>query len=157
STMTRRSSHFRSWCDHWPLVQQGDRMSADDLVLFTVERGLARIALNRPSASNAMNVEFLEALCRAVMACHGEPGIRAVLLRGGDRTFGAGGGIHGLAGRAEHMTDYIRGATAWLQNAGTGLMGLEAPVIASVQGFASGGGGFGLVCAADLVIAADSA
>src|SRR5690606_4006823 len=32
-----------------------------------------------------------------------------------------------------------------------------APVIASVHGFAAGGGGFGFVCAADLVVAADSA
>jgi 2-(1,2-epoxy-1,2-dihydrophenyl)acetyl-CoA isomerase len=30
-------------------------------------------------------------------------------------------------------------------------------VIAQVQGFAAGGGGFGLVCAADLVVAAESA
>jgi len=57
-------------------------MTVDDLVLLTVEDGLARITLNRPDASNAMTVELLEALCRAIMACHGEPGIRAVLLSG---------------------------------------------------------------------------
>ncbi|MGX1331210.1 enoyl-CoA hydratase/carnithine racemase [Bradyrhizobium elkanii] len=48
-------------------------------------------------------------------------------------------------------------ATAYLQNAVTGLLRLEAPVISSVQGFAAGGGGFGLVCASDIVIAAESA
>jgi 2-(1,2-epoxy-1,2-dihydrophenyl)acetyl-CoA isomerase len=132
-------------------------MSKDDLVLFSVERGLAHVTLNRPSASNAMSAEFLEALCRAVMACHGEPGIRVVLLSGRGKNFCAGGDIHAFAARGENMPDYIRVATAWLQNAVTGLMRLEAPVIASVQGFAAGGGGFGLVCAADLVIAADSA
>ena len=132
-------------------------MAHDDLVLFSVERGLARITLNRPDSSNAMSAEFLEALCQAIMACHGEPGIRAVLLSGRGKNFCAGGDIHAFAARGERMPDYIRVATAWLQNAVTGLMRLEAPVIASVQGFAAGGGGFGLVCAADLVIAADNA
>jgi 2-(1,2-epoxy-1,2-dihydrophenyl)acetyl-CoA isomerase len=37
------------------------------------------------------------------------------------------------------------------------LIGLNAPVIAAVHGYAAGGGGFGLVCAADLVVAAESA
>lgn len=36
-------------------------------------------------------------------------------------------------------------------------MRLQAPVVAAVHGFAAGGGGFGLVCAADLVVAAESA
>src|SRR5207244_2067007 len=39
----------------------------------------------------------------------------------------------------------------------TALIRLHAPVVASVHGFAAGGGGFGLVCAADLVVAAESA
>jgi 2-(1,2-epoxy-1,2-dihydrophenyl)acetyl-CoA isomerase len=38
-----------------------------------------------------------------------------------------------------------------------GLLALPAPVVASVHGFAAGGGGFGLVCAADLVVAGESA
>jgi len=80
-------------------------MSADGLVLFSVEKGLARITLNRGDASNAMNVEFLEALCRVIMACHGEPGIRAVLLTGRGKNFCAGGDIHAFAARGEHMPD----------------------------------------------------
>jgi 2-(1,2-epoxy-1,2-dihydrophenyl)acetyl-CoA isomerase len=39
----------------------------------------------------------------------------------------------------------------------TALMRLNAPVVAAVHGYAAGGGGFGLVCAADLVVAAESA
>jgi 2-(1,2-epoxy-1,2-dihydrophenyl)acetyl-CoA isomerase len=37
------------------------------------------------------------------------------------------------------------------------MIRLPAPVIAQVHGYAAGGGGFGLVCAADLVVAADTA
>jgi 2-(1,2-epoxy-1,2-dihydrophenyl)acetyl-CoA isomerase len=132
-------------------------MISDGLVTLDLKDGVARLTLNRPEASNGMNVEFLEALCRAIMACHGAAGVRCVLLRGRGKNFCAGGDIHAFASKGEQAPDYIRVATAWLQNAVTGLMRLEAPVIASVHGFAAGGGGFGLVCVSDLVIAADTA
>src|SRR5258707_3776627 len=37
------------------------------------------------------------------------------------------------------------------------MIRLEAQVIAAVHGFAAGGGGFGLVCASDMVVAGASA
>lgn len=132
-------------------------MISEGLVLLKVEDGIAHITLNRPEASNGMNVEFLKALCDAVMACHGRSDVRVALLRGAGKNFCAGGDVHTFASKGENMPDYLRVATAWLQNAVTGLMRLEAPVIAAVHGFAAGGGGFGLVCASDLVVAADTA
>ncbi|NNC27625.1 enoyl-CoA hydratase/isomerase family protein, partial [Salinisphaera sp. USBA-960] len=51
-------------------------------VLLQIDDGIARIRLNRPDASNGMNVELLRALCDAIMVCHGEPDVRAVLLTG---------------------------------------------------------------------------
>ena len=132
-------------------------MSSDALVLLDVRDGVAHITLNRPALSNGMNVEFLQALCETIMNCHGRSDVRVVLLRGNGKNFCAGGDVHTFASKGEAMPDYIRVATAWLQNAVTGLLRLEAPVIVAVHGFAAGGGGFGLVCAADLVIAADTA
>ena len=132
-------------------------MISDGPVLLDVRHGVAHLTLNRPDASNGMNVEFLRALGDAIMACHGNPVVRVVLLSGRGRNFCAGGDVHTFASKGSGMPDYLRVATALLQNAVTGLMRLEAPVIASVHGFAAGGGGFGLVCASDLVIAADTA
>ncbi len=132
-------------------------MSSDNLVLADVADGVATITLNRPDASNGMNVDFLKALCDAVMGLHGRADVRVALIRGAGKNFCAGGDVHTFASKGEHMPDYLRVATAWLQNAVTGLMRLESPVIAAVHGFAAGGGGFGLVCASDLVIAADTA
>lgn len=132
-------------------------MISEGLVLLRIEDGIAHLTLNRPDASNGMNVEFLKALCDAIMHCHGEPGVRVVLLRGNGKNFCSGGDVHTFASKGEQMPDYLRMATAWLQNAVTGLMRLEAPVLTAVQGFAAGGGGFGLVCASDLVIAGESA
>ncbi|MCP4615735.1 MAG: enoyl-CoA hydratase/isomerase family protein [Bradyrhizobium sp.] len=126
-------------------------------VLLDIADGIARLRLNRPDAANGMSVELLSALCDAIMVCHGHPDLRVVLLSGEGANFCAGGDVRAFASKGEKLPDYIRQATAYLQNAVTGLLRLEAPVIASVQGFAAGGGGFGLVCASDIVIAAESA
>ena len=126
-------------------------------VLLDITDGIARLRLNRPDAANGMSAELLSALCDAIMVCHGHPDLRVVLLSGEGANFCAGGDVRAFASKGEKLPDYIRQATAYLQNAVTGLLRLEAPVIASVQGFAAGGGGFGLVCASDIVIAAESA
>jgi 2-(1,2-epoxy-1,2-dihydrophenyl)acetyl-CoA isomerase len=119
--------------------------------------GTARLRLNRPEASNGMNVELLRALHDAILICHGTPEIRVVVLSGEGRHFCAGGDVRTFASKGEQLPDYLREATAWLQIATAALMQLRAPVIAAVHGFAAGGGGFGLACAADLVVAAESA
>jgi 2-(1,2-epoxy-1,2-dihydrophenyl)acetyl-CoA isomerase len=119
--------------------------------------GVARIRLNRPEAANGMSVPFLRALHETIMRCHGEPAVRAVLITGEGKHFCAGGDVKDFASKGEALPDYLREATAWLQIAISSLVQLRAPVIAAVHGFAAGGGGFGLVCAADFVIAAESA
>jgi 2-(1,2-epoxy-1,2-dihydrophenyl)acetyl-CoA isomerase len=133
-----------------PMIDQGP-------VLLRIVDGIAHVSLNRPDVSNGMNVELLKALCDAIMVCHGEPDIRVVLLTGEGKNFCAGGDVHTFASKGEKLPDYIRQATAYLQNAVAALIRLEAPVVASVQGFAAGGGGFGLVCASDMVVAGVSA
>jgi len=112
-------------------------------VLLDIADGIARLRLNRPDAANGMSAELLKALCDAIMVCHGQPDVRVLLLSGEGKNFCAGGDVHAFASKGEALPDYIRQATAYLQNA--------------VTGFAAGGGGFGLVCASDIVIAGASA
>jgi 2-(1,2-epoxy-1,2-dihydrophenyl)acetyl-CoA isomerase len=127
------------------------------VVLDVAEDGVARLRLNRPEASNGMNVELLQALHAAVLQCHADPRVRVVLLTGEGRNFCAGGDIHTFESKGERLPEYLREATAWLQLAAAALIQLRVPVVTAVQGFAAGGGGLGLVCASDLVIAAQSA
>ncbi|HEV7980371.1 enoyl-CoA hydratase/isomerase family protein [Amycolatopsis sp.] len=119
--------------------------------------GIAWLRLNRPEAANGMSVEFLQAVHAAIMRCHVETAIRAVVLTGEGKNFCAGGDVRTFAAQGANLPDYIREATAWLQTTASALTQLRPPVIAAVHGFAAGGGGFGLVCAADFVIAAESA
>ena len=121
------------------------------------DRGVATVTLNRPEASNSVDVPVLRALHEVVLRCHAEPAVRVVILTGAGRNFCAGGDVKTFASKGEKLPEYLREATAWLQLATSALIQLKAPVIASVKGFAAGGAGFGLVCAADLVVAAESA
>ena len=125
-------------------------------LLDLADNGVAHLTLNRPEASNGMDVPFLQSLYTALMAAHGEPKLRVLLITGAGPNFCAGGDIKTFASKGEALPDYLREATSWLQICSGALLGLQAPVIAAVHGFAAGGGGFGLVCSADLVIAAES-
>lgn len=119
--------------------------------------GIARLVLNSPETSNGMDVPFLRTLHEAILEIHGDSHVRAVLLSGAGKHFCGGGNVKVFAAQGEQLPEYLRAATAWLQIAVAALTQLNVPVIAAVHGFAAGGGGFGLVCAADFVIAAESA
>jgi 2-(1,2-epoxy-1,2-dihydrophenyl)acetyl-CoA isomerase len=123
-------------------------------VLLEIEAGVARVRLNRPEASNALDAELLSALLAALNGCEGAG---AVLLTGEGRNFCAGGDVKVFAAQGERLGDYLRDATDLLARCALALTRLPAVVVTAVQGYAAGGGGLGLVCASDLVIAAESA
>jgi 2-(1,2-epoxy-1,2-dihydrophenyl)acetyl-CoA isomerase len=132
-------------------------IDSGQVLLDLDDDGVGHLRLNRPEASNGMDVPFLRALYDAIMRAHGEPGLRVLLLSGEGPHFCAGGDVRTFASKGDALPDYLREATSWLQISVQGLLGLRAPVIAAVHGFAAGGGGFGLVCASDIVIASESA
>jgi len=126
-------------------------------VLLALDDGVAHLRLNRPEASNGMDIALLRALHDAILVCHRDRRVLVVVLTGEGRNFCAGGDVKVFAAQGEQLPDYLREATAWLQIVVSALAQLRQPVVAAVQGFAAGGGGFGLVCACDLVVAAESA
>ena len=128
---------------------------AEGPVLLSLEEGIARLRLNSPESSNSLSEALLDALVEATELCGRTDGIRCLLLSGAGDNFCAGGDVKEFAAKGEGLPDHLRKQTAQLQAATEALLRLEAPVIAAVQGWAVGGGGFGLVCAADLAIGAE--
>jgi 2-(1,2-epoxy-1,2-dihydrophenyl)acetyl-CoA isomerase len=118
--------------------------------------GVAHLRLSRPESANGLDVELLRALHEAVLRVHGDGRVRAVLLTGEGKNFCAGGDVHTFLSKGEALPDYIRVATSLLQLAASALIRLNPPVVAAVQGFAAGGGGMGLVCSSDFVVAGES-
>ena len=126
-------------------------------VLLSFSEHIATLTLNRPEASNGMNIALMRALHDAVMRCHSDPRVRVVHLRGNGPNFCAGGDVREFASKGEQLGDFLREVTAYLQMAVGALIRLNSIVVTEVQGYAAGGGGLGLVCASDIVIAGRSA
>lgn len=122
-------------------------------VLLDIDDGVADLRLNRPDASNALNEALLTALDDTIARLRSESQVRAVILRGEGRNFCAGGDVVEFAEKGDELSAYLRGLTARLQDVVRGLVSLGAPVIALVQGAATGGGGWGLICSSDFVLA----
>jgi 2-(1,2-epoxy-1,2-dihydrophenyl)acetyl-CoA isomerase len=132
-----------------------DTLIADGPVLLSVEEGIARLRLNRPDASNGLSEALLEGLVEATRMAEEADGVRCLVLSGEGKNFCAGGDVKEFAAKGEGLPDHLTRQTALLQTATASLIGLRAPVVALVQGWAVGGGGLGLVCAADLAIGAE--
>ena len=122
-------------------------------VLLDHEAGVAGLRLNRPEASNALNQELLEALADAVRTLQRDHSVRAVLLSAEGKNFCGGGDVREFAAQGEALPGHLRHLTGLLAAVARGLIDLHAPVVTLVQGAATGGGGLGLVCASDIVLA----
>jgi 2-(1,2-epoxy-1,2-dihydrophenyl)acetyl-CoA isomerase len=125
--------------------------------LLDLHGAVAHLTLNRPDAANGLDIAMLEGMQAALRLCSGEPRVRVLLLTGSGKNFCAGGDVRVFASQGPALPHYIRRATALLQEVIAALIHLDAPVVTAVQGYTAGGGGLGLVCASDLVIAAESA
>jgi methylglutaconyl-CoA hydratase len=125
-------------------------------VAFQIERGIARIALNRPERRNALDQELLTELRDALRVSAADESVRIVLVAGAGRDFCSGMDLRTFA-------DDSSGDVAKFQTEALNMAGLlldmrrhRYPIVAAVQGRALGGG-CGIATAADIVLAADSA
>lgn len=134
-------------------------MADYNTILFERRDGAAVVTLNRPDSRNAMSLEMVDELIDALGAAEAA-GDRAIVLRGAGGHFCSGGDIKDMgAAQSRPVQDGVdpvaavnaRFGALCAAYAATGL-----PVIAAVEG-AVMGGGFGLACVADVVIAADTA
>ncbi len=117
-------------------------------------RGLAQwIIINREERRNALNEEVVRTIARGVREAI-EGGARAVVITGaGDKAFCAGADLaKGVKGFA-FAVDFAR-PKHYIVDLFKLLQECPLPVIARVNGHAMAGG-FGLLCACDMAIAAD--
>jgi 2-(1,2-epoxy-1,2-dihydrophenyl)acetyl-CoA isomerase len=126
-------------------------------IIYGVENQVLTITLNRPRLKNALNLDLMEELKRAIEEAKKDEDIRAVVIIGAGNTFSSGGDLPLLAKMVEVESDdeYIEWNKPFT-DAITAIYELEKPVIAAVNGPAVGGGcEISLSC--DLRIASDKA
>lgn len=128
-----------------------------EYVLFSVADGIGEIVLNRPDAGNAFNEPMLDAWVAALQRCIDDDRVRAVLLRANGRHFCAGGDLQDmkreLAGPPSIHKDKLWNGVHRIPRL---MMRLDKPVVAAMQGAATGAG-LDMALQCDLRVAADNA
>jgi len=116
------------------------------------EPPLLEIVIDRPKA-NAIDAATSRLMGEAFAAFRDDPDFRVAILTGaGDRFFSAGWDLAAASEGESYEADWGPGGFGGF----TELEGLNKPVVCAVNGIAAGGG-FEMVLAADLVVAADTA
>jgi enoyl-CoA hydratase len=131
-------------------------MTLDSLENLLVDRdgAVATVTINRPKVLNALSIQTVDELRRAMLSLKYDDAVRVVILTGaGEKSFVAGADINELAAqtpvsgrelarRGQHVFDVIEN--------------LGKPVIAAINGYALGGG-CELALACTIRIAVDTA
>lgn len=126
-------------------MERDDVTETSQVLLTERTGGVLVLTLNRPQQRNALNPELNSALSDAMRAADTDPGVRAVVLTGNGPVFCAGMDLKAFASGAD-MSGF-----SWFNTEG-----ISKPVIAALNGSALAGG-FELVLACDLVVAAEGA
>lgn len=126
-----------------------------DSVLLASAGPIATITLNRPEKRNPLSAEMIGDLGSALDWCRRNAAVRVVVLSGSGSAFCAGADLASsfAASGNEVEKHQERGGLVELFSA---MRRLGKPIIARVNGPALAGG-FGLVCACDLIVAVESA
>jgi enoyl-CoA hydratase len=119
---------------------------ADQLVQYSTDRGIARIALDSPRNRNALSAALVAQLTDALTTAAGDDSVRAVELTHTGSTFCAGADLSeasqgGMTTGAERLIALLKLIVA-----------LPKPVVGSIDGHVRAGG-LGLVGACDIVVA----
>jgi enoyl-CoA hydratase len=125
-----------------------------EVVRVETAEGIRTITVHRPEKLNALNVEVLESLDRAVSESEQDSSLRCLIVTGsGDRAFIAGADIGELAKLTPiEGREHARRGQAVLDR----IENLAAPSIAAINGFAYGGG-LELAMACTLRVASENA
>ena len=122
-----------------------------DNILYSKEDKIATITLNRPKYLNALCDQLIEEVDYILAECEKDESVHVVILKGSEKAFAAGADIKEMKDLKliSHIyNDFIK---AW-----ESVSKFKKPIIASVAGFALGGGcEIAMMC--DIIIAAENA
>ena len=135
-------------------------MNADQkeepVVVYSVDRAIARVTLNRPQKRNALNDAVIAGIKESLKQAGRDENVKVVIVSGAGKDFCSGADLSALqkiagASVAENSEDARSLLELFLL-----IRQLPVPVIAAVTGRALAGG-CGLATACDLVVASGSA
>ena len=85
---------------------------AFEFILYEVEKGRARITLNRPKKRNALSIELVEELRSALWEADDDKKVHCIIIKGNGKSFCAGYDL--THSRQSPMDEVERRRGAWL-------------------------------------------
>jgi len=127
-----------------------------DTLDVAVRNGIGVVVLNRPDVHNAFNETLIAELTATLQAMAIDDSVRIVVLSGHGPSFCAGADLNWMKKMAAFDAAKNRADAQALARMLSTLDRMEKPTVASVHGFAFGGG-VGLIACCDIAIAAQEA
>lgn len=123
-------------------------------VLYEKDGNIGIITLNRPERLNAINLQLLEDLNKALISARNDPETVVIILTGKGRSFCSGEDLKESSAGKTFLKWFKE--TEGLQDVQRNILNLGKPLIAAIRGYAVGGGcEFAMSC--DIRIAAEDA
>jgi 2-(1,2-epoxy-1,2-dihydrophenyl)acetyl-CoA isomerase len=125
-------------------------------VSLTISGGVARLTLTNPEGRNVVDGAFVEAFADHALRCAEDDSISVIIVAAEGEFFSVGGDLNAFVGYGDDAESHILPLANAFHLGVARLHSAPAPVVLALKGMAAGGG-FSLVCGADMVIAARSA
>ena len=128
----------------------------NDSILTQLHENILEIAINRPEAYNALNLDVMVMLSDALASAATDAAIKGVMLTGTGKAFCSGGDLKWISQQVADAGATLHRLAPQFHIAITEIRRMGKPVVAAINGIAAGGG-FSLALACDFRVMAESA
>jgi 2-(1,2-epoxy-1,2-dihydrophenyl)acetyl-CoA isomerase len=123
----------------------------NDYIEIVSHGNVSELALNRPQAFNAFNLEMMTELASQLVELAADNKVRGVIITGKGKAFCAGGDLEWVSNYSESYGSSFHVLASRFHAAILEIKRMKKPVIAAINGVAAGGG-FSLALACDFRI-----
>lgn len=128
----------------------------NDTILTQQHGHIFEIALNRPDAYNALNLDMMRGLSEALSFAANDKSVQGVLITGKGKAFCSGGDLKWISQQNDEAGSVLYRLAPEFHKSIIQIRRMDTPVLAAINGIAAGGG-FSLALACDFRVMAQSA
>jgi len=122
-----------------------------ELIEIVAHSNIRELALNRPQAYNAFNLEMMTEMANQLIRISSDNEVRGVVITGRGKAFCAGGDLAWVSSFSEQYGSSFHVLAAQFHAAILEIKRMNKPVVAAING-AAAGGGFSIALACDFRI-----